>query len=211
MALQKSLLAFLIGLLVTLPLHGPGREGDYSLLLAKGFAAIGAEKVVDRSYIFVPGVNGHELISKIRSLPAAPGMAVKIAEYADMSLLVVEEANSGGPRSGSIKELIAFLDQSGFPTIEVWNSEALLPGGASREDLFRLALDLAGSLGGEVQNAAEYNGSVHMLAYLPQLGSKIVLEDGPVNLNLELVADPVAGGIRVRAGIPFLLSPSQYF
>ena len=211
MALQKILLAFLIGFLVTLPLHDPGRESDYCLLLAKGFAGIGAERIVDHHYIFVPGVDGHELQGKISNLPASSRTAVKIAEYEDLSLLVVEEANPEGFGSGAIKELKAMLDQSGFSTIEVWNSEALLPGGAASEDLFRRAFDLAGSLGGEVQNAAAYNGSVHLLAYLPQIGTKIVVEDDPVNLNLELFTDPVAGGIRVRAGIPLLLSPSLYF
>ena len=95
MALQKILLAFLIGFLVTLPLHDPGRESDYCLLLAKGFAGIGAERIVDRHYIFVPALTGTSC--KARSAFARLfTYGRKIAEYEDLSLLVVEEANPEG-------------------------------------------------------------------------------------------------------------------
>ena len=63
--------------------------------------------------------------SWISSLSASLHPAVNIAECDDISLVLVEEANHGGLRSGAIKTK-ACLDKNGLPMVEAWNTEALV-------------------------------------------------------------------------------------
>jgi len=102
--------------------------------------------------------------------------------------------------------------KNGISPIEVWNVEALIPFSrrTAEEDLITLAAQLLQSLGGKQYSLDYYSGTVQLLAYLPWVDEKIVLEESPVNLILELFADSSAGGIRVRVGIPVLLSPAHF-
>ncbi len=89
-----------------------------------------------------------------------------------------------------------------------WQAEALVQ--SDNGDLPRLGQELVDNLGGTLYSVASYSGSVHILAHVPWAPDQLMLEEGPVNLNLELYADPLSGRVRLRAGIPVLLSLSHY-
>lgn len=69
--------------------------------------------------------------------------------------------------------------------------------------------ELIRALGGQLQQVNASSRMVQMLAYLPWAEEGYLLERRPVNLVLELNEDDYRGKIRIRLGIPVLLSPSN--
>jgi hypothetical protein len=90
------------------------------------------------------------------------------------------------------------------PAARAWSAEALIPG--SEEDLASLAKKMARLWGAEIRGWDAAGGDLNITAFVPAFPAAIQLEGAEVNLNLELHYDRYAEGIRVRAGIPLLIS-----
>ena len=88
----------------------------------------------------------------------------------------------------------------------VWSVEGY---SGSSDDPVILGKKLIGTLGGHLQQVSTYPRMVQMLAYLPWAGEGFMLERQPINLALELSEDSYREKIRIRLGIPVLLSPAK--
>ena len=200
---RKLLLSCLLGLLLTTPLHGTAQQADPYRYLTRGLNSIGAEDYC---------IPGNDLDLSVQAITTVdfdvfPGMAVSYIEYSDYCVLQVSGSCTDYRDCSKLAALIRReIIEKGYSFQEVWNLEALLKSGGTAEELFLIGQQFIKSLGGDICNEAEYNGSVHFLAYLPWVTEAVVLAEGPVNLNLELVNNPDAGVVRIRAGVPVLLS-----
>ncbi len=86
----------------------------------------------------------------------------------------------------------------------VWMAEALLDGDCS--DMPLLAEELLAGLAGKPHSIYRDECTINILAYAPGFKSQLIMEGAPVNLNLELRYNRNLGLIRIRAGVPLLIS-----
>lgn len=99
--------------------------------------------------------------------------------------------------------LRGMIGPGGGAAARIWSVEAYRD---DADDLTALGRALISALGGRLQQINTGPGMVQMLAHLPWAGEGILLEGDPVNLDLELYRNTYLGKIRIRLGIPVLLS-----
>ncbi len=92
--------------------------------------------------------------------------------------------------------------QPGSPV--VWMTEAFLNGDPS--DLPRLAEELLAGLEGKLHSVYRDELTINLLAYVPGFTPQLIIEEIPVNLNLELRYNRNLELIRIRLGVPLLIS-----
>ncbi len=207
--------AVLLGIILTFPIHGAFSESDPCYKFTEGLNHLKAEHIYYRGYYIIPdngvepGIVSRQLekVMVKHELPPETGWTVNGALEPGETVIQVR-----GSRYRDCRELMERLrlavGEEKSESALSWQVEALVDGNPG--DLTNLGRDLVHSLGGTTYSAADYNGSVHILAYVPWVSDHLVLEDGPVNLNLELYADPFSERVRLRAGIPVLFSLSHY-
>ncbi|HHX86862.1 MAG TPA: hypothetical protein GX693_01635, partial [Firmicutes bacterium] len=135
--------------------------------------------------------------------------------------LLVEELENGLPEAGAVWVLQVAgydyracwkaLQQSGQLVSDkepgsslVWMAEAYLNGDSS--DLLRLAEELLSGLEGKPHSVYRDELTINVLAYVPGFIPQLIIEGVPVNLNLELRYNRNLELIRVRLGVPLLIS-----
>jgi hypothetical protein len=213
-------LACLILFLSCVPLHGSFPDGDPWYHLEKGFSLLSVEEVSYRGYLFLPDhlLDRAELsrLSLIVAGYAEPGERSGFREgrwwscdHFQPGFTLIQVAGTGPNACRLIRDgLQAAAGNRARSFISSWGMEAFLTGQAG--DLTLLGMELLESLGGRLRSTAVYHGAVHFLADVPWTDEKIVLAEGPVNLQLELYRDPLTNRVRVRAGVPVIISLSPF-
>lgn len=90
------------------------------------------------------------------------------------------------------------------PEALAWMAETSLKGSCS--DMLRLAEELLMGLEGDLYSIYRDENTINMVAYAPGFNTRLVMGRRPVNLNLELHYNRDLGAIRIRAGVPLLVS-----
>ncbi len=85
-----------------------------------------------------------------------------------------------------------------------WMAEASVDGEIA--DMPRLAEKLLTELMGKPCSVYRDEFTINMIAYAPQFKPELIMEGVPVNLNLELRYNRNLGKIRIRVGVPLLIS-----
>ncbi len=85
-----------------------------------------------------------------------------------------------------------------------WMTEALLEGDCS--DMSQLMEKMLKDLSGTLRSVYRDEFTINILAYTPVFKSNLIVEGVPINLNLELRYNPNLGLIRIRTGLPLLVS-----
>lgn len=135
------------------------------------------------------------------------------------SRLLVIDGGNALPKEGAVRVLQVAgddhracwkaLQQQLYPgelleTPLVWMVEAQLSG--DEADLARLAEELLSGFTGQLHSVYRDEGLINMVAYVPEFKPQLIMDGSPVNLNLELRFNPSQGTIRIRAGMPLLVS-----
>lgn len=206
-------LTFLLVFFAVFPLHGASPGANPCYLLTKGLQRLEAENITYRGYYFSPAgalqpdqpAQRKEPLSRAGQTDAR--WSVTGGLEAGYTVFQVKGSDFG-QCSDLMDQLTAASKEDNPGAGLAWLVEAFLPGEAG--DIPRLGGELVDILGGTLRSSDAYNGSYHMLADIPWDSGRLLLGEGPVNLNLELSADPLNNGIRLRAGVPVLLSPSHF-
>jgi hypothetical protein len=211
-------LACLMLLFAGLPRPGVIKDADPWYYLEKGFALLDVENISYRGYLFFPdSPTDREALSRLPGLADgynAPGLSPGPPEGRWWFSSGVQQGYQviwiSGTKPSACRLIRDGLQAAsgGRVWASSWGVEAFIadrPG-----DLTLLGMELLAILGGRLRGTADYNGAVHFLADAPWAGEPVSLAEGPVNLNLELYRDPVAGRIRIRAGVPVILTLAPF-
>lgn len=201
---RNPVLACLLVLYLGLPVRCAMPEDDPWHYLEKGLAPLAVENILYRGYYFVPETNWKRVnpAGMGNGSGEAPGGRWFAGDGGDGYTVLRVEGTDGETCRFLLGKLKAAVGCARCAA--AWNVEAYAPGGPG--ELAEMGLVLVERLGGRVHSVAGYNGTVHILAHVPWAAAELLLEDGPVNLNLELYHDPDTAQTRIRAGVPVLLS-----
>ncbi len=204
--------AIIFGIMLTLPLHGKALNEDPCNKLARGLSLLGAESIHYHGYYFISTVGQEKLARKFESMSASLNkfpVDWRLGSGLDDTYTVLKVSGSDYRECREFADsLTGAAGQDKGLLGQTWHLESYVK--CQKGDLVALGLQLLESLGGELYSIRVYNNTVYLLAYVPWPGDVLMLEDGSVNLNLELLFEPITGSIRLRAGIPVLLSFSHF-
>lgn len=193
--------------MVSTPLQGSGLKKEPWAEMEKGLRLCGVENITYRTSCFIKGNEGERFLrSEIgpieQGLPAALdcGWSMEPGYENGETLLQV----CGGDR-GACCELWRRLERAvGFSAASSgrsWSVEAYQSGD---EDLMTLGGRLLETTGARLRSTYAGPRMVQLLAYLPWAGEGFSLDEGAVNLQLELYRIAGTEKIRIRLGIPVL-------
>lgn len=214
MLCRNIIFVVILGLLLTRPMHGEAWREDPCLKLARGLRLLGAEDIYYRGthFICTKGAEEDQLIRKIiTARPADKSISAdwRLGRGLDESYMVLQVSGWDYRECRELADsLIYALGPEQRLIGQTWQLECYLKGKTG--DLARLGQSLVYKLGGDIYSIQAYNQSVHLLAYLPWPGEKLMLEDGPVNLDLELLFEPANSTVRLRIGNPVLLTLAYF-
>ncbi|HPU00415.1 MAG: hypothetical protein GX890_07110 [Firmicutes bacterium] len=194
-------------LLLCLAPPQPAGDKDPWLEMEKGLRPYHVENISYRYYCFIDKSErerilalGVEQLNGLGEAPAESGLFLQEGyENGEMLLLV-----RGRDRQACLelrRRLEAVISRP--PSAQAWSVEAYLEG---RGDLELMGTGLARALGGRIQSIHAGPRMVQLLAYLPWAGEGLPLDEGAVNLQLELYRPTSSSKLRIRLGIPVLPS-----
>lgn len=201
--------ALILGIFLTFPLHSSALSADPCYKLAKGLRLLGAETIHYCGTYFV-SAEGEDFEKPARFPANSQRMAVKLFPGSGLgeSYRVIQVCGEDYMGIRKLESLLTGAEVMGRLLGRSWQMECYLRDQA--ETPFELGQRLVEILGGSLYSIREYNGSVHVLAYIPWNAEMLNLVDGPVNLNLELSYEPAKRAVRLRAGSPVLSTLSHY-
>lgn len=175
--------------------------------MEKGLQLCGVENITYRTSCFIKENEGErflrsEIGSTEKGLPAAPncGWSMDPGYENGEALLRV----CGDDREACCELWRRLEGAVGFSAANSgrsWSVEAYQSGD---EDLMGLGARLLENTGARVRSTYAGPRMVQLLAYLPWAGGGLPLDEGAVNLQLELYRVSGAEKIRIRLGIPVL-------
>lgn len=204
MARRALIITLLLMLLLNGPLCKSGIEKDLWFELEKGLQLCGVENIIYQSSCFIKESGRERILSSAVTLPSECEWSMQGGYESEEVLLQVR----GHDRQACSKlwgRLEAVTGSRAVSSTRTWSVEAFIDGDS---DLTALGMQLIKALGGSLQSANINSRTVQLLAYLPWVSQKMNLEEGPVNLILELYEDAFTKQGRIRLGIPVLLSTS---
>lgn len=214
MLCRNIMLVLILGLLLTHPMHGEAWHEDPCLKLARGLRLLGAEDIYYRGTYFIctEGAEADQLIRKIitaRSAVKSNSADWRLGRGLDESYMVLQVSGWDYRECRELADsMIYALGPEKRLLGQTWQLECYLK--EKTGDLARLGQSLVYKLGGDIYSIQAYNQAVHLLAYAPWPGEKLLLEDGPVNLDLELFFEPANNAVRLRIGNPVLLTLTYF-
>lgn len=210
--LRALVFFFLLMLLVNLPFHEPAIQTNPWLVMEKGLKVCGVEINTYQSYCFI-SKNEQEGIAAAGRAPLEvdledpPGSWYSMQDVHGNDEILLQICGTDRAACGRLWDRFAeTINNRGENEPQVWSVEAFQSG---NHDLTALGKELIDALGGRLRQVNICPDMVQMMADLPWTGEKILLDCGPVNLNLELYRDTYLEKTRIRLGIPVLLSLSN--
>lgn len=191
-------------------MHGTALNEDSCYKLARGLRLLGAEDILYQGYYFISTVEREQLARQLEFMPVSQNKSSvywHLGVGLDESYAVLKVSGEDYQECRLFADSLAAGQGNGLLG-QTWHLESYVRGRG--DDLVTLGLQLVQLLGGELHSIQAYNGTVYLLAYVSWPGDVLVLDDGPVNLNLELMLDPVTGSVRLRVGNPVLLTFSHF-
>jgi hypothetical protein len=209
---RNVIFAIIFGFILTFPLHGKALNEDSCYKLARGLRLLGAEDIYYRGYYFISAMEHERLDRQLESMPALLQEA-SVEWHLGSGL---NETYGVLKVSGrDYQECRAFADEligaAGIDSSllgQTWHLEGYVH--SQEIDPAALGMRLVQILDGDLYSIQRYHRNVCLLAYVPWPGDVLMLEDGPVNLNVELQFEPINGSIRLHAGTPVLLTLSHF-
>lgn len=200
-------LVFLLLLVILLiyPWQGPSEAAGPWPLLAAELGKLGAEEFSFSGWILFGEDIPEGLACRLAGRPEFAGAAVSLQTAPGPGGFNLLSFRCGGWSfcPGLMGEAERLL--SGDGVLKGWAAEALFAGGPA--DAPRLAGLLAEALGAEVHSLYREDGHVNLIGYAPGLPPGFYMEGVPVNLNLDLRYDRYRKCLRLRVGVPVLMSP----
>lgn len=205
-------LTLLLGLIFNSAFHGPVLQGDLWAELEKGLELCDVEISTYEIYCFISESERRQIASAAAGLPEIESAgnpdccwsAQGGYEHGEVLLRVF------GTSRTACSRLWRHFDEAvgccGGTGARSWGVEASLEGS---HNLAALGEKLVHALGGRLQQVYRAPGMVQVLAYLPWAGEGFMLDHSPVNLDLELYEDTYLKKIKIRLGIPVLLTLSK--
>jgi len=210
--LRALILSLLLVLLLNLPLDEPAVQKDPWLELEKGLRLCGVENITYQSYCFISENEQERIVSAgmapLKTDPKDPPVCCwSVQEGYENEEVLLQIYGADRAACGRLwNRLAEVVNLRGETAARVWSVEAYQHG---NHDLTALGKELVNALGGRLRQINAYPHMVQLLAYLPWAGEGVLLDHSPVNLNLELYEDTYLKKIRIRLGIPVLLSLSN--
>lgn len=212
MPLRTFMITLLLMLLLNLPPHEAVIKREPWLELEKGLRLCGAETITYQGYCFISESEQERIVSAVivplkEDSVDPPDCRWSMQDGYENGEILLQICGADRAACGKLWNRFAeVIDRRGERIARVWSVEAYQDGS---HDMTALGIDLVNALGGRLQKINNYSNMVQLLAYLPWAGEGILLEHGPVNLNLELSEDTYLKKIKIRLGIPVLLSLSN--
>ncbi|NLA10945.1 MAG: hypothetical protein GX883_02325 [Firmicutes bacterium] len=209
----RVLLLFLAALLCLPPLlHGAVGAADPWLEMEKGLQLCGVEINCYRSCCFISREERERLISA-GAVPlnidpqAVPDCRCSMRDgWANDEILLEIYGADRGACSRLWRQFAAIAEGPAGAADRVWCVEGSHEAGG---ELTALGEALIRALGGQLRRVDTHPRMVQLLAELPWAGAGFALDEGPVNLTLELYEDAYLERVRIRLGIPVLFSFSN--
>ncbi|NLA25800.1 MAG: hypothetical protein GX878_00230 [Firmicutes bacterium] len=203
------LFVLLILLLVNLPLHGAALEREPWSELEKGLQLYGVENIIYGTSCFINEGERERLLHLgngpvERSLPVPPDCSWSIHGGYENSEALIQVR--GSDREACIalwRSLERIIGRNAAGSGRSWSVEAYQ---SSDGDLMTLGTGLLEATGACLRGTYDSPGMVQLLAYLPWAEEGYSLDEGAVNLQLELYRIAGTGKVRIRLGIPVLHS-----
>ena len=209
---RNLVFAIIFGFLLTFPMHGTALDDDPCYKLARGLRLLGAEDIFYRGYYFISAVEREPLARQLESMPVSLDkfpVNWHLGSGLDESYAVLRVSGEDYQLCRLFADSLAAVQGSGLLG-QTWHMESYLRG-REEEELADLGLHLVQLLDGKLHSVRLYDSTVYLLAYVSSFpGDVLVLDDGPVNLNLELLFEPESGSVRLCIGTPFLLTLSHF-
>ena len=184
-------------------------QDDFWRELEKGLKLCDVETITYESYCFIDEGERELIKETVAGLPETgcpgePGCSWSVqGGYENGEVLLRVCGTDRAACSRLWDRLDQAVDLCREPGARAWGVEAYLEESC---DLAVLGENLVSALGGQLRQLNTGSGAVQLLAYLPWAGEGFLLDDCPVNLNLELYEDTYLKKIKIRLGIPVLLS-----
>lgn len=211
MYLRSLILCLAVLLCLQLPLHGPGGATDLWLEMEKGLQLCGVEINCYRSYCFISRDEREQMISA-GAVPlkadrqVMPDCCCSMQEGLENDEILLEICGADRGACSRLWKQLARIVRRGGAADRIWSVEGYHDNSG---DLTALGKELVQALGGRLRQINTHPRMIQLLAELPWAGEGIMLNDGPVNLNLEIYEDAYRGKVRIRLGIPVLFSFSN--
>lgn len=189
--------------------HAQDLQEDFWRELERGLELCNVETITYESYCFVDEGERELIRDTVAALPGTdcpgePGCSWSVqGGYENGELLLRVCGTDRAACSRLWDHLDQAVDLCREPGARAWVVEAYLEESC---DLAVLGEKLVSALGGQLRQLNTGFGAVQLLAYLPWAGEGFLLDRSPVNLNLELYEDTYLKKIKIRLGIPVLLS-----
>ncbi len=208
MPLRALMIASLLMLLSLSP-HEPATKKDPWIEMEKGLKLYGVENILYRCSCLISESDRERVLSSgivplKNNLETAPDCGWFMQEGYENEEVLLQVRGSDRQACGELwQRLEAVTGRHGAHSSRVWSVQAYRSGD---HDLAALGARLVQALGGRVQSAQVNSRMVQFLAYLPWAGEGLTLDEGPVNLHLELYNIARTDKVRIRLGIPVLHS-----
>ncbi len=209
MSLRHLIFALLLVFLLKLPHQESGIKHDPWLEMEKGLKLCGVENILYQTSCFISDNDGERLVfDGVRlpetGAPAPPKCAWSMqAGYENEERLLKIYGNDRQACGELWRQLASAVNSGAASDTRTWSVEAYKDDGAN---LMGLGRGLIETLGGSLQSVYVNSRTVQLLAYLPWAGEGLLLDEERVNLHVELYNIDSSDRVRIRLGIPLLLS-----
>ena len=106
------------------------------------------------------------------------------------------------------EEIQQAVDCNGTACGFAWSVEAYA--GDESSDLAAAGYQLLDRLGATMLTGNYYNGTLQILGHISWFNESVDLAEGSVNLDIELFYEPCRQQVRIRAGVPILITSISY-
>lgn len=211
MPLRTPVFIIMLMILLNMPLHEGGTKRDPWIELEKGLKLCGVENISYQTGCFIGESDAGRILNC--SGIGVPGDALREpaeclwamqSGYENEEILLHVRGSDRQACSALWRRLESAVGRGKAHSTRVWSVEAFL---SEAGDLKDLGEALVRALGGGLQGIYVNSRMVQLLAYLPWAGEGIILDEGPVNLHVELYNFASTDLVRIRLGIPVLHSP----
>lgn len=217
--MRPLLLAVIIFFLAGSQLHGH-RENEPWHYLEKGITGLGVEQGFYRLHAFIPDRNvDTDLLAQMSGYRTdfietghgdSPGSGGWSAGRSGEPGYMMIRVGGDSPEECRLTwvELQRAVDCSGTSCGLAWSVETYVDGHAF--DLDNIGLEMLDRLGATMLDSNSYNGTLQILGHVPWHHEYVDLAEGPVNLDIELFYEPYRQQIRMRIGVPVLITAIFY-
>lgn len=199
MAYRILIITLILVMFILMPWeHNEELHFDTLSLVESKIKPLLLEELIYRIYVYFPGQ--YNQVTEIQSIEVFEDNSVWSK---DTGFLVMVEGSQRVECLFALEELQSQVELAGGK-LAAWQIEAFSAGGPA--DLALIGEEILDRLNGKLSSIYQGRNSLNVTARVPQWNEGLVLAGQQVNINLELFYDHCREQVRVRLGVPLIVS-----